>query len=394
MGTLLRGQVASLARVVTVDDLREHAARPTPRPRHGQGHRVHPVHLGLHRQPEGRGAHARQPARQRPRDGARHRRDRRGRVRELAAALSRHGADRRVALPALRRPAARGDVAARLPGAARALAVGDPPLSRHDLRGPNFAYELWPRGSTSASSRGSTSRRGAGVQRRRAGERRHDGALRRALRALRLRRAALAPVYGLAECALGLAFPPRAARRARRPRATANGSPPTASRAPAAADDDARGGDRRLRPARCPATRSASSTRPSRELPERHEGRLEFQGPSATSGYYRNPEATAELFDGDWLDTGDLGYIAEGELYLTGRAKDMIIRGGQQRLSLRARGGGRQRAGHPQGLRRGVRRPRPGDRHRAPGGARRDARDRRCEAHRAAPRGSTSSPSS
>jgi 1-acyl-sn-glycerol-3-phosphate acyltransferase len=66
-----------------------------------------------------------------------------------------------------------------------------------------------------------------------------------------------------------------------------------------------------------------------RSLPERVEGRIEFRGPSATQGYFRNPEATAQLFDGDWLDSGDLGYVAEGDLYVTGRAKDIIIRGGQ-----------------------------------------------------------------
>jgi 1-acyl-sn-glycerol-3-phosphate acyltransferase len=65
------------------------------------------------------------------------------------------------------------------------------------------------------------------------------------------------------------------------------------------------------------------------ELPERREGRVEFRGPSATSGYLRNQEATRALFHGSWLDTGDMGYIAEGELYLTSRAKDLIIRGGQ-----------------------------------------------------------------
>jgi 1-acyl-sn-glycerol-3-phosphate acyltransferase len=66
-----------------------------------------------------------------------------------------------------------------------------------------------------------------------------------------------------------------------------------------------------------------------RTLAERTIGRVELRGPSVTSGYYRNPEATQTLFDGDWLDTGDLGYLAAGELYITGRAKDMIIRGGQ-----------------------------------------------------------------
>ena len=66
-----------------------------------------------------------------------------------------------------------------------------------------------------------------------------------------------------------------------------------------------------------------------RALRDRTVGRVEVRGPSVTTGYYRNAEATAGLFDGDWLDTGDLGYLAAGELYVTGRAKDMIIRGGQ-----------------------------------------------------------------
>ncbi|MFQ5765911.1 MAG: 1-acyl-sn-glycerol-3-phosphate acyltransferase, partial [Rhodospirillales bacterium] len=66
-----------------------------------------------------------------------------------------------------------------------------------------------------------------------------------------------------------------------------------------------------------------------RELPERREGRLQFQGPSATSGYYRNPEETARLFDGDWLNAGDLAYIAGGDVHITGRTKDVIIRAGR-----------------------------------------------------------------
>ena len=66
-----------------------------------------------------------------------------------------------------------------------------------------------------------------------------------------------------------------------------------------------------------------------RELPERQEGRLEFHGPSATGGYYRNPQATRRLFHGEWLDSGDLAYIAAGEVYITGRVKDVIIRAGR-----------------------------------------------------------------
>ncbi|MBL6929554.1 MAG: AMP-binding protein [Rhodospirillales bacterium] len=66
-----------------------------------------------------------------------------------------------------------------------------------------------------------------------------------------------------------------------------------------------------------------------RELPDRREGRLQFTGPSATSGYFRNQEATAAMFDGDWLDTGDKAYIADGELFVTGRIKDIVIRAGR-----------------------------------------------------------------
>jgi acyl carrier protein len=66
------------------------------------------------------------------------------------------------------------------------------------------------------------------------------------------------------------------------------------------------------------------------ELPDRHEGLLQFRGPSSTSGYYRNPEATKTLFAGDdWVNTGDRAYLSEGTIFLTGREKDIIIRGGR-----------------------------------------------------------------
>ena len=65
------------------------------------------------------------------------------------------------------------------------------------------------------------------------------------------------------------------------------------------------------------------------EVPERNEGELQFCGPSSTSGYYRNFRKTEELFDKTWLNTGDRAYISNGELYLTGRIKDIIIRAGR-----------------------------------------------------------------
>jgi 1-acyl-sn-glycerol-3-phosphate acyltransferase len=65
------------------------------------------------------------------------------------------------------------------------------------------------------------------------------------------------------------------------------------------------------------------------EMPERMEGRLQFCGPSATRGYFDNAAQTAKLFDGQWLESGDLAYIAEGDVYITGRSKDLIIRAGR-----------------------------------------------------------------
>ncbi|HHH39916.1 MAG TPA: acyl-phosphate glycerol 3-phosphate acyltransferase, partial [Sedimenticola sp.] len=56
---------------------------------------------------------------------------------------------------------------------------------------------------------------------------------------------------------------------------------------------------------------------------------LQFRGPSATRGYFHNPEANRRLLKGEWLDSGDLAYMAGGDLYLTGRAKDIIIKAGR-----------------------------------------------------------------
>ena len=59
-----------------------------------------------------------------------------------------------------------------------------------------------------------------------------------------------------------------------------------------------------------------------REVPERHQGRLQFTGPSATVGYPDNAQATRGLFDGDWPKTGDLAYVAGGKVYGTELGED------------------------------------------------------------------------
>ncbi len=65
------------------------------------------------------------------------------------------------------------------------------------------------------------------------------------------------------------------------------------------------------------------------EVPERHVGELLLRGTSVTSGYYKRPDATAALFRDGWLCTGDLAYLVDGELVLCGRIKDVIIVGGR-----------------------------------------------------------------
>ncbi len=63
-------------------------------------------------------------------------------------------------------------------------------------------------------------------------------------------------------------------------------------------------------------------------IPERHVGEICLRGPSVMRGILGQPEATREYFRGDWLHTGDRGYIADGELYVVGRQKDLIKRAG------------------------------------------------------------------
>lgn len=69
---------------------------------------------------------------------------------------------------------------------------------------------------------------------------------------------------------------------------------------------------------------------PGKRLPEGQEGEIYFRGPSVAKGYFKNEEATREAFHADgWLATGDLGFMLDGEIYVTGRLKDLIIINGR-----------------------------------------------------------------
>jgi acyl-CoA synthetase (AMP-forming)/AMP-acid ligase II len=64
-------------------------------------------------------------------------------------------------------------------------------------------------------------------------------------------------------------------------------------------------------------------------LPERQIGEIALQSNCMLTGYYNRPDATEKAFHNGWYLTGDLGYMADGEVYITGRKKDLIIVGGK-----------------------------------------------------------------
>lgn len=141
------------------------------------------------------------------------------------------------------------------------------------------------------------------------------------------RRETLMPVYGLAECSVGLSFPPlgraQIVDRIKREPFSRSGEAIPAEE----------GEPNTLRFVGCGLPLPGHEIRvvdpAGVELPERREGRVQFNGPSTTQGYFENHEATKKLIHGDWLDSGDMGYVVGGEIFITGRKKDIIIRAGR-----------------------------------------------------------------
>jgi fatty-acyl-CoA synthase len=171
------------------------------------------------------------------------------------------------------------------------------------------------------------------------------------------RREAQLPVYGLAEAALAVTVPPLdrgpLIDRVDRETFTAQGRA-----IPAPPEDET-------------AISFVSSGKPiprhevrivddrGNDVPDRTEGFLWFRGPSATSGYYRNAAATAELLplgpathEGElaWVNSGDRAYRADGEIYVTGRVKDIIIKGGRNLYPHEVE----ELAAHAEGIRKGC----------------------------------------
>ena len=138
---------------------------------------------------------------------------------------------------------------------------------------------------------------------------------------------AMCPVYGLAESSVALTIPPLG-RVPRVDRLVRDRFQARREALPAPADDP-----NPLRFVACGRALAAHEVRivdaAGRTLPERTEGRIEFRGPSVTAGYFRRPDLTRAVVHDGWMDSGDLGYLAEGDLFVTGRQKDMIIKAGR-----------------------------------------------------------------
>jgi len=150
------------------------------------------------------------------------------------------------------------------------------------------------------------------------------------------RREAQLPVYGLAEAALAVTVPPLnrgpLIDRIERETFTAQG------RAVAARTDDATAISFVSLGKPIPRHEVRIVDPSGIEVSDRTEGFLWFRGPSATSGYYQNAAATEQLLpmgpavgDGEyaWVSSGDRAYRTDGEIYVTGRVKDIIIKGGR-----------------------------------------------------------------
>jgi fatty-acyl-CoA synthase len=142
------------------------------------------------------------------------------------------------------------------------------------------------------------------------------------------RREAMTPMYGLAESSVALCLPPagrapRVERVAREVFAREGRAVPAMSNEAAPLSFVSVGKALPLHEVRVADEKGGG-------VAERVVGRVLFRGPSCMAQYYRNPTATsrAVLPDG-WIDSGDLAYMSDGELFVTGRVKDLIIKAGR-----------------------------------------------------------------
>lgn len=188
---------------------------------------------------------------------------------------------------------------------------------------PSFGYELAARRAETASTEGIdlSTWRSAGI----GGDMIRPNVLARFVERFAPKGfdgSAFVPSYGMAEATLALSFAP--ARQGARIDVIDSAMLENADMAVPAGDIRRRGfvvcGG--ILPGHAVEVRDAQGA----SLPERRIGRLFVKGPSLMTGYFRAPEETAQAISPDgWLDTGDLGYLLDGQIVITGRAKDLII---------------------------------------------------------------------
>jgi fatty-acyl-CoA synthase len=135
------------------------------------------------------------------------------------------------------------------------------------------------------------------------------------------------PVYGLAEATLAVTFPPPGRRYVidHVSRTAVQEEDFAASSIPG--EEDSQAFVSLGRP--LPGVEVSIIRSDGRKADEREVGEVCIQAPSVMQGYWDDPGKTADALRGGWLHTGDLGYLAGGELYLVGRIKDMVIIGGR-----------------------------------------------------------------
>lgn len=144
----------------------------------------------------------------------------------------------------------------------------------------------------------------------------------------RLNRNAMFPVYGLAEASLAVSFPPVGAplQTISLNRHRMNVGDPVEQTDPAGRDAI----ELISEGVAIPYSRVRIAGDDDQQLPEGRIGHVHISGDNVTKGYFENPEANAQAFTADgWLRTGDLGVVFGGNLYITGRAKEIIFVNGQ-----------------------------------------------------------------
>jgi acyl-CoA synthetase (AMP-forming)/AMP-acid ligase II len=144
----------------------------------------------------------------------------------------------------------------------------------------------------------------------------------------RLKRNAMFPVYGLAEASLAVTFPDVGApmRTLSLNRHRLNVGAPVAAVAKADKDAVEIISEGKV----IPYCQVRVTDDDDNALPEDRIGHVQMRGDNVTRGYFENPDANAAAFSQDgWIRTGDLGLFHQGELYISGRAKEIIFVNGQ-----------------------------------------------------------------